>query len=127
MPHILMCPPDHFGIEYEINPWMNRSRQSDQTLARQQWEALRQTLEEAGAEVALLDPARALSDLVFTGNAARGYRRPSVVARGRQPERQGHEPHGKACRAAHGFEIRRPPEGAFFEGAGDALFCGDTL
>ena len=20
---ILMCPPDYFGIEYEINPWMN--------------------------------------------------------------------------------------------------------
>ena len=24
-PRILMCPPDHYGIEYEINPWMNRS------------------------------------------------------------------------------------------------------
>ena len=23
-PHILMCPPDYYGIEYEINPWMNR-------------------------------------------------------------------------------------------------------
>ena len=22
-PRILMCPPDHFAIEYEINPWMN--------------------------------------------------------------------------------------------------------
>ena len=27
-PQILMCPPDYFGIEYEINPWMNlRARQ----------------------------------------------------------------------------------------------------
>ena len=25
---ILMCPPDHYGIEYEINPWMNRARGS---------------------------------------------------------------------------------------------------
>ena len=25
-PRILMCPPDFYGIEYEINPWMNRSR-----------------------------------------------------------------------------------------------------
>ena len=23
---ILMCPPDYYGIEYEINPWMSRSR-----------------------------------------------------------------------------------------------------
>ena len=28
-PHILMCPPDYYGIEYEINPWMSRSRQAD--------------------------------------------------------------------------------------------------
>ena len=32
-PHILMCPPDHYGIEYEINPWMNRERQADHALA----------------------------------------------------------------------------------------------
>ena len=25
-PRILMCPPDYFGIEYEINPWMSRAR-----------------------------------------------------------------------------------------------------
>ena len=23
---ILMCPPEYYGIEYEINPWMDRSR-----------------------------------------------------------------------------------------------------
>ncbi len=28
-PRILMCPPDHYGIEYEINPWMNRQRPAD--------------------------------------------------------------------------------------------------
>ena len=28
-PRILMCPPDYYGIEYEINPWMSRSRGSD--------------------------------------------------------------------------------------------------
>ena len=27
-PRILMCPPDFYGIEYEINPWMSRSRGS---------------------------------------------------------------------------------------------------
>ena len=27
-PRILMCPPDYYGIEYEINPWMSRSRGS---------------------------------------------------------------------------------------------------
>ena len=27
----------------------------------------------------------------------------------------------------HGFAVEHLPEGMFFEGAGDALFCGDTL
>ena len=25
-PRILMCPPDYYGIEYEINPWMHVER-----------------------------------------------------------------------------------------------------
>jgi hypothetical protein len=27
-PRILMCSPDYYGIEYEINPWMSRQRGS---------------------------------------------------------------------------------------------------
>ena len=45
MPHILMCPPDHYGIHYEINPWMSRSRQADHKLAQQQWQGLRSLLQ----------------------------------------------------------------------------------
>ncbi len=33
-PRILMCPPDYYGIEYEINPWMSRSRGSSLERAR---------------------------------------------------------------------------------------------
>ena len=29
--------------------------------------------------------------------------------------------------SANGFAVESPPEGVYFEGAGDALFCGDTL
>ncbi len=127
MAHILMCPPDYFGIEYEINPWMNRARQSDRALAAEQWRALRQLLEEAGAQISLLEPVSGLPDLVFTANAAMLYRRTAVLARFRHPERQGEEPYDEAWLKEHGFEVVRPPEGANFEGAGDALFCGDTL
>src|SRR5688500_4274969 len=126
-PHILMCPPDYFGIEYEINPWMNRTRQSDQSLAAEQWLALRQLLEEAGAQISLMEPISGLPDLVFTANAAMIYRRQAVLARFRHPERQGEEPYDEGWLKEHSFEVQRPPEGAYFEGAGDALFCGDTL
>ncbi|MFW6124880.1 MAG: hypothetical protein ACOC46_01920, partial [Pirellulales bacterium] len=50
-PRILMCPPDYYGIEYEINPWMSRSRNADRARARRQWQALHDLLEELGVTI----------------------------------------------------------------------------
>jgi N-dimethylarginine dimethylaminohydrolase len=127
MPRILMCPPDHYGIEYEINPWMSRQRQSDRPAAAAQWTALKKCLEQAGAKIELLPPQPGLPDLVFTANAALIFRTLAVMARFRHPERQGEVPYDEAWLSEHGFEIRQVPEELHFEGAGDALFCGDTL
>ncbi len=68
-PTILMCPPDFYGIEYEINPWMSRSRQSDPAESRTQWNALRSLLESLDADIRLMQPLKGLPDLVFTANA----------------------------------------------------------
>ena len=126
-PQVLMCSPEHYGIHYEINPWMNRARQADHALAVQQWEALRTSLTEVGAEIRLLDPVAGLPDLVFTANAALIFRRMAVVARFRHPQRQGEEPHDAAWLSRAGFDVQQLPGGMYFEGAGDALFCGETL
>ena len=126
-PRILMCPPDHYGIEYEINPWMSRERQADQPLAARQWRALHDLLLRLGAEIPLLDPVPKLPDLVFTANAALIYRRRAILAHFRHEQRQGEEPLCAAWLGKHGFAVERLPEGRFFEGAGDALFCGETL
>lgn len=126
-PTILMCPPDYYGIEYEINPWMSRGRQSDREAAAKQWNALKKLLEEAGAKIELLPPQSGLPDMVFTANAAVIYRNVAVMAQFRHPERQGEVVHDEAWLRAAGYEIRHLPEDLHFEGAGDALFCGDTL
>ena len=47
-PHILMCPPKYYGIEYEINPWMSRVRQADHDVAVRQWNDLVELLEKVG-------------------------------------------------------------------------------
>ena len=125
--HILMCPPDYYGIEYEINPWMSRLRQADQPLAREQWQRLYEILKGLGAHVSLLEPVAGLPDLVFTANAAMIHRRRAILSHFRHEQRQGEEPVFAAWLSEHGFEVERLPEGRFFEGAGDALFCGDTL
>jgi N-dimethylarginine dimethylaminohydrolase len=141
-----MCPPDFYGIHYEINPWMDMSRQAEHAVAVEQWNALYRHIVDAGARVSLLEPVPGLPDLVFTANAAMIYRgtdfspssadglksvprgKPiSLLSRFRHRQRQGEEPYFRKWFEANGFEVVDVPENFSFEGAGDALFCGDTL
>lgn len=126
-PQILMCPPDHYGIEYEINPWMSRSRQADRELAAVQWRGLHEILVGLGVEVSLLTPTPGLPDLVFTANAALIHRRRAILSHFRHVQRQGEESLCAAWLEQHGFSVERLPAERYFEGAGDALYCGDTL
>ncbi|GAB4154959.1 MAG: hypothetical protein Tsb009_31710 [Planctomycetaceae bacterium] len=126
-PTILMCPPDFYGIEYEINPWMSRGRQSDSTLARQQWADLRTLLENVGAEIQLMKPVKGLPDLVFTANAGLVWHDKVFLSQFRYEARQGETPVDDEWFRTHGFQTIALPEGMNFEGAGDALFCGETL
>jgi len=127
MRRILMCPPEHYGIEYEINPWMSRARQADRALAMQQWTALRDILARTGVETPEIEPVPGLPDLVFTANAGLMYENRVVLSHFRHPERQKEEDPFRRWFQANGFEVVAPPAGMSFEGAGDALFCGDTL
>jgi N-dimethylarginine dimethylaminohydrolase len=122
-----MCPPDHYGIEYEINPWMKRERGSSPERARAQWQKLHETLRGLGARVELMVPQPGLPDLVFTANAGLVYERRFFSSRFRHEVRARETPHFDAWFAANGFTVERLPEGTYFEGAGDALFCGRTL
>ena len=126
-PRILMCPPDHYGIEYEINPWMSTERQADHAVAVQQWQALQKLLVEVGAEILEVPPVEGLPDLVFTANAALVYQEKAVLARFKHPQRQGEEPYYRRWLEEHGWQVVAAPGDFAFEGAGDALFCGDTL
>jgi N-dimethylarginine dimethylaminohydrolase len=127
LPTLLMCPPDFYGIEYEINPWMSRSRASDAAVAREQWEALRALLASFRCSIELLEPVQGLPDLVFTANAGLMWRDVVFLSRFRHAARQGEAPIDEAWFQAHGFQPRTLPAGLNFEGAGDALFVGETL
>ena len=126
-PAILMCPPDYYGIEYEINPWMSRSRQSDADVSRAQWQALHDLLASLGADIRLLEPVKGLPDLVFTANAGLVWREKVFLSRFRHAARQGETPIDDVWFQGQGFETISIPPDWNFEGAGDGLFCGDTL
>ncbi|MCG8448260.1 MAG: arginine deiminase-related protein [Pirellulales bacterium] len=124
---ILMCPPDYYGIHYEINPWMSTKRQANHEIAVEQWQALRQLLVDSDAKISELPAVEGLPDLVFTANAALVYRQQAVLAKFKHRQRQGEEPHFGRWLKDHGWTVLEPSGDFSFEGAGDALFCGDTL
>jgi len=123
----LMCPPEHFKLLYEINPWMHREVQADTDRAWDQWHRLVTTLETAGATVELQPPAEDWPDLVFTANAGIVNGRQFIPARFRHPERQGETPYDEAWFAGHDFDVSPLPLGVCQEGAGDALPFGSSL
>jgi N-dimethylarginine dimethylaminohydrolase len=118
---ILMCAPDHYGVDYVINPWMEGNQGSaDRILAWQQWAALRLALEKH-AEIALIPQQDGLPDQVFTANAGLVLGDTAVVSRFRAKERQGEEPLFRAWFEKNGFTVADWPRDITFEGAGDAL------
>ncbi|MEV2237835.1 dimethylargininase [Micromonospora sp. NPDC049891] len=66
----LMCSPEHFAVEYAINPWMDVTSPVDAELAVKQWDRLRETLVGLGHEVHLLVPEPGLPDMVYAANGA---------------------------------------------------------
>jgi N-dimethylarginine dimethylaminohydrolase len=126
-PRILMCSPDYFGIEYEINPWMSKHRGTTPERAGAQWRRLYEVLLGLGVKVELMTPQPGLPDLVFTANAGLVFKDHFYSSRFRHEVRARETPHFDAWFAAQGFAVHTLPEPSFFEGAGDALFCGKSL
>jgi N-dimethylarginine dimethylaminohydrolase len=84
-----MCPPDHFVVEYAINPWMNAGTPVDVELALKQWETLRETLVRLGHTVHVLDPLPGLPDMVYAANGAFTAGGVAYGARFKHPQRTG--------------------------------------
>ena len=117
----LMCPPEHFGVLYEINAWMHEEVAVDLERARQEWDGLVALLVDAGAGVEVLEPHPGVPDMVFTANAGLVNGTQFIPSRFRHPERQAEVPHYVNWFESHGFHVDHLPEGVAHEGAGDAL------
>ena len=122
MPRILVCPPDYFGIEYEINPWMRLSNAANTATAQTQWQALIQILQnEIAATLEWMVPWPDLPDLVFTANAGFVHGSIAIPSHFRHPERQREEEKFEQWFRTHGYTVMPLEQESFFEGAGDLL------
>ncbi len=123
---ILMCPPKFYSVSYSINPWMSPEKNpSDNNLALQQWEKLKETIALAGGEPVEIPPENGWPDMVFTANAGLIKGNKFVLSKFAHSERQGEEPFFKSFFEQQGYDVLEVQEN--FEGAGDALFLGDVL
>jgi N-dimethylarginine dimethylaminohydrolase len=119
----LMCPPDYFGVFYEINPWMHQENRPDCALAMEQWHNLVANLRRAGATVEIIEPVKGLPDMVFVANAGLVDGRRLILSRFRHPERQPESIYTSQWFQARGSEVAElVGEGdIYFEGCGDAF------
>jgi lysine-ketoglutarate reductase/saccharopine dehydrogenase-like protein (TIGR00300 family) len=118
---ILMCSPDHYDVDYVINPWMEGNvHRSSRDRAAFQWEGLYQILKDLAA-IDLVEPQKGWPDMVFTANAGLVIGDKVVLSRFFHKERQGEEPFFKAWFEAQGYAVFELPKELPFEGAGDAL------
>ncbi len=134
-PLFLMTDTRHFGVTYQINPWMRPDAwQADPAaLAAAAVECaarLRAALEQAGGRVETVPAVERLPDLVFPANAAIVLDGRALVARFRHPERQGEEAVFRAVfldLKARGLlcEVIELPDGVLQEGAGDCIWDAD--
>ncbi|MEO1671023.1 MAG: TIGR00300 family protein [Cyanobacteria bacterium J06631_2] len=118
---ILMCAPDHYDVDYVINPWMEGNiHKSSQEKAVEQWSKLNHVLNDI-AKVDLVQGQPGVPDMVFTANAGLVLGDNAVLSRFYHPERQGEEPYFKQWFEDNGFNVFELPQDLPFEGAGDAL------
>ncbi|TKR64232.1 hypothetical protein L596_024802 [Steinernema carpocapsae] len=125
---ILMCRPTHFDLTYSINPWMDLEKSVNKAKALRQWETLRMTIEDSGAQVEVLEPFGAdnYPDMVFAANAAVVRGKKAYLANFCFPERKGERFFFKKWFEENGYSTCGSLE-IPFEGAGDALFAGNSL
>lgn len=119
---ILVCPPDFFGVDYVINPWMEgHLGRVDRALAHTQWSELTEDFARL-ASVEEITPQVGSPDMCFTANAGLTSFDRVIPTRFQMPERAKEEEAFTDWFERAGFDVVPLPGEDAFEGEGDALF-----
>ena len=127
MSSILVCPPTHYGVDYEINAWMDVNALVDDKKANLQWLRMCDRLIRSGAYLSYIEQDSDFPDMVFTANAGFVRDKTVVLSNNRHKERQGESPLFKRWFLDNGYRVIELPKHIYFEGEADAIFLNGTL
>jgi N-dimethylarginine dimethylaminohydrolase len=129
----VMVRPDHFRIDYAINPYMDLDDQPDPRRAMAQWVDLVSTIERLGGTVEVVAQREDAPDMVYAMNLGLGVVRPDgphvVLSHMRYAERRMETLSAQPWFARSGRStsyVGRDGVGAHLE-AGDVFAWGDAL
>lgn len=123
-----MISPDHFSIEYAINPHMVDEQgellKVDHNRALFQWERMKDKVEELGLKVFVLPGQEGFPDMVFSANQTLPLDSKRVMmGKMASEERRGEVQFVRDFFENHGIEVKDCPEEiSSFEGTGDGLW-----
>ena len=123
--HYGMCAPDHFTVEYAINPWMDTTVPVDQAKAQLQWNVLRNTYLSLGHRVDAVTPLAGQPDMVFAANGGLVVGDRAYGARFTFPQRAAEGAAYTDWLSSQGIGVTEP---SFTnEGEGDFLVLGTMI
>ena len=123
---VILCTPDYFSVEYEINPWMNQSNSVDQKAAAKQWQNLYDTyVNKLGWAVEVVPAAAGLADVVFATDSCVIAKERVFVCSFRYKERQAEPAVYTDWLVKHGYSNLKVANN-YCEG-GDVLVCGELI
>lgn len=124
---ILMCPPDYFDIEYEINVWMHETDQPADENAHQQWQKLHDIYtNQLGWQVEQITPVKGLPDMVFATDCCTIIDDKIMLSNFRYPERRPETEQFEKWFRQNGYTNIRHASN-YFEGGGDTVIFGDKI
>lgn len=124
---LLLCPPTHYDIEYEINPWMHVENKVDQSSVHKEYEALKAAYQKLGIAFAEIEQAQGLPDMVYSANFGFPIGNIFIKSNYKFDERKKEADYAADYFEKQGFEVKSLPEEIAFEGQGDLLTVGGNF
>lgn len=121
MKKILMCPPNYYNVEYEINPWMDTKNKVDTTNALNVYRSLKEIYEKLGLTVWEIEPVKGLPDMVYTANVGYVEGNTFIKSNFKFDQRKKESKLAADFLKKKNYEIKTIPDEIIFEGEGDVI------